>query len=848
MSIPTKNRVPRHSHSASDIVGTVATSVRRTSSNHGYTGGDLVCNGTLELPSDAPSLTNQEILDAIFGWAMSYLTTNAASGQKDVSVVDASKFVVGQVVTVVDSAGSETGTIASIAGNTITLEANLTRSYTTSNSAYAQQWCPKGVSSFTRSLRFKDNLSLNYLDHFLITSSDNYDAPLHYLNQGWVAQKDGAFGGFVSAQQGVFWSGHGLNSPTDVPKHILGHTCDSPLTATAAAGQKQIVVANAGFFKTGYPVMIADNAHSEYVIISSINIDTNTLTVQSDLTNSYTVAAAAHVCEPYDVQYFTKFNGQTPAYIGTGNLYAQASYIVEKSGNFYAAHNARTGLIEFGGLLHIGGVNGTNAKDVINAALTACGASGGGKVELRPAVYSTDGSLVISSDKVWLCGSGWDTRIDCSADAPIITVTYTNGVRYCHITDLYLNGKGRTYTGTTGISFVGGDSGQKTIDNTRIERVRIINVHKGIYLKNCWEDFVTRVNMDTVGYGVYCDWDSVNDLAVNVTFKDVWVYSATYDGFYVEKSNAIIFSGGVQVMGADRDGISIRRSSSGATLIHDCQLDQCGRHALNLTSANAGYQDVFQIDVSNCWLSGGRLENGYGLYVKDSNRVTVQGGWIVTRRGGVYLYNLGGGCINGVNMVVSVDNPQTYDGVELLGGTQFVSVTGNWIGGGPRYGVNETNGNNNRIISNTYSGNLYGTTPISSDSTIEAFNGGSHQINMGGLKVRRLNDDRIGLDGHVQIPYGKVYETKDSGGNVKSIAQVTDIGGGDEMFLGAAGMHVVLQGSSVGYAKCDGNGYHSSDGSSGLSTWLDYMAEDGWTKKRATFKNGLLTAIDNYPT
>jgi len=59
------------------------------------------------------------------------MAANANSGQKDVTVDDGTEFEAGQVVTVKDDNASETAYINSIAGNVLTMYANLTNSYTT---------------------------------------------------------------------------------------------------------------------------------------------------------------------------------------------------------------------------------------------------------------------------------------------------------------------------------------------------------------------------------------------------------------------------------------------------------------------------------------------------------------------------------------------------------------------------------------------------------------------------------------------------------------------------------------------------------------------------------------------
>jgi len=223
LSIPTKNRVPRHSHSASDIVGTVATSVRRASSNPGYTGGNLQITGMCEIPANAESLTRQEILDGIYYWKLQALTATANAGQKVVSVTTTAEFSVGDVVDLKDQNHNEKATVASKTATTLTMESNLTYTYAVSANATVSKWAPYGFTDQPRRLRFKDDTSLNYADLFLITSSESNNDPLGVFDQGFIVKKDLAVGGFGAFEQGTVYLGHGMLDYWDRPNITLLH-------------------------------------------------------------------------------------------------------------------------------------------------------------------------------------------------------------------------------------------------------------------------------------------------------------------------------------------------------------------------------------------------------------------------------------------------------------------------------------------------------------------------------------------------------------------------------------------------------------------------------------------------
>lgn len=113
----------------------------------------------------------------------SLLASNAASGQTDVIVADATLFFVGQEVTIEDTLSSEDCTIASIvaATNTLTMEDNLTNAYATTRSAdvtaksghYFNLGATIGNSRVTNAYLRADSTSMrkDAPEHKIITSS-----------------------------------------------------------------------------------------------------------------------------------------------------------------------------------------------------------------------------------------------------------------------------------------------------------------------------------------------------------------------------------------------------------------------------------------------------------------------------------------------------------------------------------------------------------------------------------------------------------------------------------------------------------------------------------------------------
>lgn len=94
------------------------------------------------------------------------------------------------------------------------------------------EWDPLEFTIGSSYQRFKgeyiedSTLKSQYLNLFLILSTDNQMAPLLVTDQGFIVKKDIAAGGYISTQQGEIWLGHGRDSSTDIPKIIMMHSGD----------------------------------------------------------------------------------------------------------------------------------------------------------------------------------------------------------------------------------------------------------------------------------------------------------------------------------------------------------------------------------------------------------------------------------------------------------------------------------------------------------------------------------------------------------------------------------------------------------------------------------------------
>jgi len=69
---------------------------------------------------------------------ISDIASDANSGQKNITVKDGTLFTAGETVVIKDSLGRETNTVASVAGNVVTMQNNLSYNYTTANSGFVK--------------------------------------------------------------------------------------------------------------------------------------------------------------------------------------------------------------------------------------------------------------------------------------------------------------------------------------------------------------------------------------------------------------------------------------------------------------------------------------------------------------------------------------------------------------------------------------------------------------------------------------------------------------------------------------------------------------------------------------
>ena len=95
----------------------------------------------------------------------------------------------------------------------------------------------------------------------------------------------------------------GDNFTTAQNAYVTPRGIGSGLSAAAGSGQAELSVADASQFQVGKTIVVADGSGSEELTISAINTTTNTLTVETNLTNAY--GADAYVTQLEGGQRFT---------------------------------------------------------------------------------------------------------------------------------------------------------------------------------------------------------------------------------------------------------------------------------------------------------------------------------------------------------------------------------------------------------------------------------------------------------------------------------------------------------------------------------------------------------------
>jgi len=182
---------------------------------------------------------------------------------------------------------------------------------------------------------------------------------------------------------------------------------------------------------------------------------------------------------------------------------ALGSYIIYQENGVIYAKNGKTGAIEF---------SGTDAATVIQQAINALSAVGGGKIFIKAGRYSLIKSINLNNtSNIWLVGEGNSTVIKVLGNFPAFVLN--NAIR-CGIVRMHIYGSNDSSNTTNHGIYITG-----TIHNC-VEN-RIIDV----FVEKCYDGI--RIDCGDIIWleRVYC-WDNKNaglNLAGDATWKVNWI-------------------------------------------------------------------------------------------------------------------------------------------------------------------------------------------------------------------------------------------------------------------------------------------------------------------------------------
>jgi len=324
-----------------------------------------------------------------------------------------------------------------------------------------------------------------------------------------------------------------------------------------------------------------------------------------------------------------------------------ASYIIRKNGNYVEAINGSTGKIDYGGQNNTGGVSGSDAAAVIQAAVDAL--TNGGKIVLREGLYTIDAYITLYDDVV-LEGQGWQTIIkqadSANLDRMIRMRSVDNAGDRCVIRNLKLDGnKANQASGNGYLIDISGDVADTIIENLYLVDAKgsAINAYSG---------------------------------SVRLLIKNNYIVSPDVDGIAFNQNHSYFLIGGNRIENAGQHGIHIYDNSAGG---------------------NPNYEGVIE---KNIILN----PNNDGIFVTSSNgrnyNIVVSNnvcdGMVVND--GILLINCDYSSIVG-NTIRGLGASGAGDGI-VLDRTNYTAVIGNSITDAPSSGIYVKDSSHNAILGN----------------------------------------------------------------------------------------------------------------------------------------------------
>lgn len=192
-------------------------------------------------------------------------------------------------------------------------------------------------------LNFRDTATNQSANMFLILSSENENAPLIATDQGFVIKKDLQAGGFISAAQGQLSLGGGLTSQVDLPTIKLFLSNVSRLGGSEAFNIPPVPSGDTR------PTNPEDGQLFIWTVANPPN-PANTLYKWSDSIGDWiSMGPASDFAGTYDTLRLVLTNGEDPANMSLGTLYAEDAFVSET--------------LNIAGTLNVANIQATNAPD-----------------------------------------------------------------------------------------------------------------------------------------------------------------------------------------------------------------------------------------------------------------------------------------------------------------------------------------------------------------------------------------------------------------------------------------------------------------------------------------------------
>lgn len=295
------------------------------------------------------------------------------------------------------------------------------------------------------------------------------------------------------------------------------------------------------------------------------------------------------------------------------------------------------------------------ADDVqINAAEAYVTAAGGGTVELEQGTYDIVDPIIPTGNSIWYKGQGEDTFLDGDGLATTEHVFHVTGRDDIRISDMSMqtsDGVGNTCH----CIFIEDGS-----DRFLIENITILDSDSdGIHVEGT-SIYVGHIHsckiLDVDDNGIYLDMDDSEYLN------------------YLKITEC-------EITGAGERGIMF---ADGNNFYEYCLIQD------NTIHENA-YEGIYGYDLEYSTIGGNTLfDNDYhGIILNSGGRNTVVNN-VIMRSGyhGIYFVNQGYGVIDGNTILLSdyaVTN--TYDGINIAAGNNYITVSNNQLEDNRRYGI-----------------------------------------------------------------------------------------------------------------------------------------------------------------